>query len=70
VAQTEIRRLLGQLSPRQQAVLALRYWDGCSESEIAAALGISPGTVKSTASDAMFALRRLSGQPLPSKGNA
>lgn len=68
VVQTEVRHLLSRLSPRQQAVLALRYWDGCSEAEIAAALGISTGTVKSTTSDAMSALRRLTGRRLPSKG--
>ncbi len=38
------------LPRRQREVLVLRYWSGLSEAEIAAALGISTGTVKSSAS--------------------
>jgi DNA-directed RNA polymerase specialized sigma24 family protein len=34
-------------------VLVLRYWSGLSEAEIAQALGISRGAVKSTASRAL-----------------
>lgn len=37
------------LPKRQQQVIALRYWSRMSEAEIAAALGISAGTVKSSA---------------------
>lgn len=38
------------LPPRQREVVVLRYWADLSEVEIAAALGISCGTVKSSAS--------------------
>jgi DNA-directed RNA polymerase specialized sigma24 family protein len=38
-------------------VIVLRYYDGLSELEIAKALGINPGTVKSQASKAMASLR-------------
>jgi RNA polymerase sigma-70 factor (sigma-E family) len=41
------------LPRRMQEVLVLRYWAELSETEIARALGISAGTVKSTASRAL-----------------
>ncbi|WP_265445307.1 RNA polymerase sigma factor [Flexivirga meconopsidis] len=52
----EVLRAVGQLPQRQREVLVLRYWSDMSEAEIAAALGISKGTVKSQASRAMAAL--------------
>jgi RNA polymerase sigma-70 factor (sigma-E family) len=42
-----------RLPDRQREVLVLRYWSGLSEAQIAAAMGISAGTVKSTASKAV-----------------
>ena len=36
----------------------LRYWSNLSEAEIAQTLGISQGTVKSTASRALVALEK------------
>jgi RNA polymerase sigma factor (sigma-70 family) len=47
---------LGRLPQRQREVLVLRYWLGLPEAEIAAALGIRPGTVKSAASRALSTL--------------
>ncbi|MFL6023007.1 MAG: SigE family RNA polymerase sigma factor [Marmoricola sp.] len=55
----EVIAALKRLAPRQREVLVLRYWSGLSEAEIAAALGISKGSVKSTASRAMDALESL-----------
>jgi RNA polymerase sigma-70 factor (sigma-E family) len=52
-------QLLGQLPPRQRAVVVLRYWEQCSEAETAALLGCSEGTVKSAASRGLAQLREL-----------
>ena len=54
---------LKQLAPRQREVLVLRYWSGISEREIAEALDISRGSVKSTASRALDALREAAAEP-------
>jgi RNA polymerase sigma-70 factor (sigma-E family) len=50
-------RLLGDLPPRQRAVLALRYYCDLPDEEIAAALGVSRGTVRSQAARALDKLR-------------
>jgi RNA polymerase sigma-70 factor (sigma-E family) len=50
---------LGKLPPRQRAVLVLRYFEELSEAEIAAALGCSQGTVKSSAARGVKRLREL-----------
>jgi len=52
----DLMAALRQLPQRQREVLVLRYWSGLAEAEIAAALGIRPGTVKSAASRALTAL--------------
>src|SRR4051812_12232062 len=51
------------LPPRQRAVIVLRYYEDLSEQQIAETLGCSPGTVKSTASDALKALRARMTEP-------
>jgi RNA polymerase sigma-70 factor (sigma-E family) len=56
------RRLLTALAVlprRRREVLVLRYYAGLSEAEIASTLGISPGTVKSTAARGLDALARI-----------
>jgi RNA polymerase sigma-70 factor (sigma-E family) len=52
-------RMLGQLPPRQRAVIVLRYWEQRSETETATLLGCSEGTVKSAASRGLQHLRDL-----------
>ena len=52
------------LPRHQREVLILRYWSGLSEREIAQALGIAPGSVKSAASRGLATLQRvLGGEP-------
>lgn len=47
---------LARLTPRQRAVVVLRFYDDLSERDTAAAMGVSVGTVKS---QTHLALRRL-----------
>jgi RNA polymerase sigma-70 factor (sigma-E family) len=54
-----LREALGRLSPRQRAVLVLRYYDDLTEAATAEALGVSVGTVKSHARDGLARLREL-----------
>lgn len=54
-----LRRALSRLSPRQRAVLVLRYFDDLTEADTAEALGISVGTVKSHTRDGLARLREL-----------
>ena len=61
-----VRDALRLLAPRQRAVLVLRYYEGLSEAEIAATLGIAPGTVKSQARDGLARLR----ESLPAEDGA
>jgi RNA polymerase sigma-70 factor (sigma-E family) len=53
----ELRRLLAGLSPRERAVIVLRYYCDLSEQDAADTLGIPVGTVKSTCSRALARLR-------------
>jgi RNA polymerase sigma factor (sigma-70 family) len=58
----EVLRAVAQLPRRQREVLVLRYFLGLSDSEIAADLRVSRGTVASTASRALAALARKVGE--------
>jgi RNA polymerase sigma-70 factor (sigma-E family) len=49
---------IGRLPTRQREVVLLRYWQGLSEAEIAEALGISTGSVKSAASRGLGVIER------------
>jgi RNA polymerase sigma-70 factor (sigma-E family) len=54
-----LRDALGRLTPKQRAVLVLRFYEDLTESQAADALGISPNTVKSQARVALRRLREL-----------
>jgi RNA polymerase sigma-70 factor (sigma-E family) len=54
----EMLAALARLPRRRREVLVLRYYLSLSEAEIAAVLGVSPGTVKSTAARGLAALAR------------
>jgi len=56
--QREIVAALRTLPRRQREVLVLRYWSELSEAEIAAALGVARGTVKSSASRGLASLQK------------
>jgi RNA polymerase sigma factor (sigma-70 family) len=51
-----VRRALEALTPRQRAVVVLRYFEDLTERDAADVLGVSVGTVKS---QTHLALRRL-----------
>jgi RNA polymerase sigma-70 factor (sigma-E family) len=52
-----MRAALAALPPRQQAVLVLRYYEHLSDADIAHALGVSRGTVRSQAARGLDKLR-------------
>jgi RNA polymerase sigma-70 factor (sigma-E family) len=58
----QVLAALAALPVRRREVLVLRYWLGLSEAEIAAVMGISPGTVKSNAARGLAALARKLGE--------
>ena len=55
----EVVRALMTLTPRQRRVVVLRHLVGLTEAEVAADLGVSVGTVKSTASRGLGQLREI-----------
>jgi RNA polymerase sigma-70 factor (sigma-E family) len=57
--QRALVRALKQLPTRQREALVLRYWLGLKEIEIASAMGISAGAVKSHTARGMAALTRV-----------
>jgi RNA polymerase sigma factor (sigma-70 family) len=54
----ELFDVVVKLPVKQRVVIVLRYYEGLSEAEIAAALNCAPGTVKSLASRAIARLRK------------
>jgi RNA polymerase sigma-70 factor (sigma-E family) len=60
VAQADaLHRALLQLSPRQRAVVVLRYFEDRAEGEVAALLGCSVGTVRSQNARGLARLRQV-----------
>jgi RNA polymerase sigma-70 factor (sigma-E family) len=53
---------LGQLSPRDRAIVVLRYWEDHSVQTVADLLGLSPGVVKMQSMRALASLRVLLGE--------
>lgn len=58
----DVAAALARLSRRQRTAVDLHYYAGLSVAETAAVMRCSPGTVKSTLSDARARLRRLLGE--------
>jgi RNA polymerase sigma-70 factor (sigma-E family) len=56
-ARLALRHALAGLTAKQRAVLVLRYYEDLTETQTAATLGISVGTVKSTTRQALARLR-------------
>jgi RNA polymerase sigma-70 factor (sigma-E family) len=54
-----LNQALGRLTPRQRAVLVLRFYEDHTETQTAALLGCSVGTVKSQTRHALSRLRAL-----------
>jgi RNA polymerase sigma-70 factor (sigma-E family) len=55
---------LGRLSPRDRAIVVLRYWEDHSVDSVAAMLGISPSVVKTQSMRCLARLRELLGEDL------
>jgi len=62
----ELLDALARLTPRQRAVLVLRYFNDLTEAQTAEVLGCSPGTVKSNASRGLARLREVLA-PIPNR---
>jgi RNA polymerase sigma factor (sigma-70 family) len=56
-ARDQMRVLLNRLAPRARTVLVLRYYADLDDAAIAAAMGVSEGSVRATASRALASLR-------------
>ncbi|WP_338676131.1 SigE family RNA polymerase sigma factor [Streptomyces sp. SCSIO 30461] len=56
---------LGELAPKDRAVVVLRYWEDRSIEETAEAMGASPAAVRTRSTRALTKLRALLGASLP-----
>lgn len=59
----ELWSTIQELAPDHRAVIVLRYFEGPTEAEMAAVLGVSPGTVKSRLNWARRALEQRISEP-------
>jgi RNA polymerase sigma-70 factor (sigma-E family) len=66
-ARDELDRALADLPPRARTVLVLRYYADLDDAAIADVMGVSPGTVRGTASRALATLRERLAQPAQPK---
>jgi RNA polymerase sigma-70 factor (sigma-E family) len=66
----EMGRALALLTPRQRATVVLRFYEDMAEADVAAALGCSVGTVKSTTSRSLALLRAALAEPPVAAGGA
>lgn len=66
----EVLVLLAALTDRERRVVVLRHYFDLSEADVAAELGLAPGTVKSTLSRALGKLRVAAGSALTTKGQS
>jgi RNA polymerase sigma-70 factor (sigma-E family) len=69
-ARRDLIDALATLPPRQRVVLVLRYFEDLPEAQVAAVLGCSVGTVKSSASRGLNRLHELMTPPQPIKEQA
>ncbi|WP_326835559.1 SigE family RNA polymerase sigma factor [Amycolatopsis rhabdoformis] len=60
-----LMRALAPLSPRERAIVVLRHFWDLAEADVAAELGVSLGTVKSTNSRALAKMRVTAGERHP-----
>jgi RNA polymerase sigma factor (sigma-70 family) len=58
----EVIRAMERLPARRREVLVLRYYLDLTDAEIAAAMGITEATVRSTAARALRAMARMLGE--------
>jgi RNA polymerase sigma-70 factor (sigma-E family) len=58
VVRLAVSQALAALTDRQRAVLVMRVFDDMSEADVASALGVAVGTVKSTTNQALARLRQ------------
>lgn len=70
ITRLSVRDALGKLSKKHREVLDLFFRQGFSADEIAAILGVPPGTVRSRMSYARKALRNELNEPYEPHGNA